>query len=282
MKRLVPACAVAILVAAVSVFSVGWKLAQPVQRRVGDSPPDLNAQSVVFQSDSGASVHGWWCPVKDSRGAVLLLPGIRANRLSMVDRAEFLRRANYSVLLMDFQGTGETNGHHITFGWKESRDVLAAVSFMRQSDPSNRVVILGSSLGGAAALLATPPLKVDGLVLESIYPSIEEATNNRLKIYLGPFGQLVAPLLLGQLSLRLGISVNDLRPIDHIASVTCPILIMTGEKDRRTTAEETRAIFARAKAPKDIWLVPRAAHVDLHRAARDEYESRVRAFLNRL
>ena len=131
-------------------------------------------------------------------------------------------------------------------------------------------------------MLATPPLKVEGLVLESVYPSIKEATDNRLRLYLGPFGGLVAPLLLGQLSLRLGISPDDLRPIDHIASVTCPILIMSGEKDRHTTAEETRAIFAGAKAPKDIWLVPRAAHVDLHKAARDEYESLVCALLNRL
>jgi fermentation-respiration switch protein FrsA (DUF1100 family) len=200
----------------------------------------------------------------------------------MVDRAAFLRHESYSVLLIDFQGTGETKGDHITFGWKESRDVLAAVRFIRQTSPSNRIAIVGSSLGGAAALLATPPLKVDGLVLESVYPTIEEAIGNRLKIYLGPLGRLAAPLLLGQLSLRLGISPNDLRPIDHIAGVTCPILIMSGEKDRHTTAEETRAIFACAKAPKEIWLVPRAAHVDLHRAARDEYESRVRAFLGRL
>src|SRR5215831_17508227 len=114
MKRLVLACTVAILVAAVPVFSVGWMLAQPVQRRIGDPPADLNAQPVTFQSESGATVHGWWCPVKDSRGAVLLLPGVRANRLSMVDRAGFLRRANYSVLLVDLQGTGETKGDHIT------------------------------------------------------------------------------------------------------------------------------------------------------------------------
>jgi alpha-beta hydrolase superfamily lysophospholipase len=253
MNRLVLACGIAILVAVVSIFSVGWILARPVQRRIGEPPADLNAQSVTFQSESGAIVHGWWCPVEDSLGAVLLLPGVRANRLSMVDRAGFLRRANYSVLLIDLQGTGETKGDHITFGWKEGRDVLAAVRFIRKSAPSNRVAIIGSSLGGAAALLATPPLKVDGLVLESVYPTIEEATGNRLKIYLGPFGRLAAPLLLGQLPLRLGISANDLRPIDHVASVTCPILIMSGEKDRHTTAEETRAIFVRAKAPKDLW-----------------------------
>ena len=50
----------------------------------------------------------------------------------MVERASFLRRAGYSTLLIDFQATGETKGDRITFGWKESRDVLAAVEFIRK------------------------------------------------------------------------------------------------------------------------------------------------------
>lgn len=162
-----------------------------VQTRIGNPPADLNAQPVAFASGSGANVHGWWCPIQDSRGAVLLLPGIRSNRLSMVDRARFLIRAGYSVLLIDFQATGETKGDHITFGWKESRDVLAATDFVRHVEPTSHVAVIGSSLGGVAALLATPPLKVDALVLEEVYPTIEIATRNRMENYLGAFGRMV-------------------------------------------------------------------------------------------
>jgi fermentation-respiration switch protein FrsA (DUF1100 family) len=282
MKRLVIICAAPIVLAAALSFSVSWMLAHPVQRPIGNPPTGLGAQSIAFPSDSGAMVHGWWCPAANSRGAVLLLPGIRTNRLSMVARARFLRRANYSVLLIDFQATGETRGDHITFGWKESRDVIAAVNFVRQGEPSSRIAIIGSSLGGAAALLATPPLKADGLILEAVYPSIEQATKNRLKIYLGSLGQRAAPLLLEQLPMRLGISAKDLRPIDRIASVVCPVLIMSGEKDNHTTAQETRALFAHATAPKELWLVPNTGHVDLHKAAPREYELRVLAFLKRM
>src|SRR5438874_10658071 len=139
MKRFAIICGTLIVVAIIGTISVGWLLAHPVQTRIGNPPADLNAQSVTFASDSGANVHGWWCPTQNSRGAVLLLPGIRANRLSMVDRARFLRRAGYSTLLIDFQATGETKGDHITFGWKESRDVLAAMDFIRHMDPVGRV-----------------------------------------------------------------------------------------------------------------------------------------------
>ena len=265
--------------AVICVLAVGWLLAHPVQTPIGNPPADLNAEPVTFASDSGASVHGWWCPIENASGAVLLLPGIRANRLSMVDRARFLRHAGYSVLLIDFQATGESKGDHITFGWKESRDVLAAVSFLRQVDPTGRVAIIGSSLGGVAALLATPPLKVDALVLEEVYPTIEIATRNRMENYLGPFGLALTPVLLHQLQWRLGVSPSQLRPVDHISSVDCPLFVISGEKDKNTRPSDTRMLTESARAPKQVWFVPNAGHVDLHRAARQKYETRVLAFL---
>jgi len=282
MKRLLFAFAALLGIPVVCVLSAGWMLAHPVQTRIGNPPVELNAQPVTFASDSGVNVHGWWCPIQNARGAVLLLPGIRANRLSMVDRARFLRRAGYSVLLIDFQATGETKGDHITFGWKESRDALAAINFLRHIDPTDRVAIIGSSLGGVAALLATPPLKVDALVLEEVYPTIEIATRNRMENYLGAFGRILTPVLLNQLQWRLGVSAWQLCPVDHIANVECPVLIISGEKDRSTRLSDTRMLFEHARSPKELWLVPNAGHVDLHRAVREDYESRILAFLKQM
>lgn len=282
MKRLVVIFAVLLGIGFLSVVSVGWLLAHPVQTRIVSPPADLNAQAVTFASDSGANVHGWWCPLQNRRGVVLLLPGIRANRLSMLDRARFLRRAGYSVLLIDFQATGETKGDHITFGWKESRDVLAAINFARQVDPTARIAIIGSSLGGVAALLATPPLKVDALVLEEVYPTIEIAIRNRMENYLGALGRFMTPVLSTQLQWRLGVSASQLRPVDHISSVECPMLIMGGEKDRNTRLSDTRMLIERARSSQEVWFVPNAGHVDLHRAAREDYESRVLAFLGKM
>ena len=282
MKRFVAIWVTVLVVIVVGTISIGWMLGHPVQLRIGDPPADLNAEPVNFESDSGASVHGWWCPVRNSRGAVLLLPGIRANRLSMVDRARFLHLAGYSVLLIDFQATGETKGDRITFGWKESRDAIAAVNFIRNAEPASRVAVIGSSLGGVATLLATPPLKLDALILEAVPPTIEIATRNRLENYLGLLGRFAAPVLLKQLHVRLGISADDLRPIDHIADVGCPVFIMSGEKDRSTRPEDIETLSSRAQSPKQLWFVPKAGHVDLHKAAGAEYESRVLAFLEQM
>jgi alpha-beta hydrolase superfamily lysophospholipase len=158
-KWLFALAAIFLMIGIAVPIAIGWALAAPVQISVGKGPSDLGSEAVEFKSDSGAIVKDWWCPTVNSRGVVLLLPGICANRSSMVDRARFLRRAGYSALLIDFQATGETKGDYITFGWKEGRDALAAIDFIHHVDPSARVATIGSSLGGVAALLANATVK---------------------------------------------------------------------------------------------------------------------------
>ncbi|HEY5992436.1 MAG TPA: hypothetical protein VIU10_07640 [Candidatus Udaeobacter sp.] len=78
---------------------------------------------------------------------------------------------------------------------------------------------------------------------------------------------------------QLGISASQLRPVDHISNVECQVFIISGEKDRKTRPPDTRMLVERARTSKQVWFVPNAGHVDLHRAARQEYETRVLAFL---
>jgi uncharacterized protein len=265
--------------AVAAVYWLGGQLAAPWPQRVGAPPAELGCSEIAFPSASGSRIRGWFCPVTPRRGSILLLPGVRANRLSMVERGRFLHRAGYSVLLIDFQATGESPGDCITFGWLESRDARAAVDFLRTAHPGEPVAVIGSSLGGAAAVLADPPLPMDALVLEALYPTIERATENRLAIRFGPAGRLAAPLLLFQLPFRLGVEAGALRPIDRIGSLQVPLFIISGNEDRHTTREDTLLLYRRVRPPKTLWLVPGAAHVDLHRFAGAEYERRVLAFL---
>ena len=257
----------------------GWRLSRPVPVRVGPPPGELDAEPIAFASESGSVIHGWFSRTGTDRGAVLLLPGVRSNRLAMVRRAEFLRAAGYSTLLIDFQATGESQGDLITFGWRERYDVLAAVRALHDRLPGEPIGIVGISLGGAATLLAIPPLDVQAVVLEAVYPSIDVAVKNRLEMRLGPLGSMLAPLLLLQLQTRVGASPSDLRPIDHISQLRCPLLVIGGMADRHTTVGDTRALYEAAREPKQLWLVPGADHVDLLDLMGDRYRERVRAFL---
>lgn len=269
----------AFILGVIFVWNMGSVLVAPANRPIGNPPADLHAQSVEFPSASGATIHGWLVAGQPGKGVVILMHGIHANRLSLVARAEFLSRAGYSVLLFDFQGHGESIGTNITFGFLESRDATAAVNFVRQKFPGEKTGVIGVSLGAAAALLAEPPLPVSALVLESSYPTIYQATENRMALRFGFLGKLATPLLICQLKPRLGIGVDDLKPIQHAGKITVPKFFIAGTADRDTTLAESQALFAAAAEPKQLWLVEGAAHVDMHAFAKAEYETRLLAFL---
>jgi fermentation-respiration switch protein FrsA (DUF1100 family) len=274
----------AVVIVLVAVAGVAWvtggELSAPAQRLVGAPPADLGAENVVFPSASGSQIHGWFAPGTSGRGAVLLLHGVRGDRRDMVSRAEFLHRLGYAVLLIDFQAHGESPGDRITFGDRESRDVVAALSYLKQREPGERLGALGVSLGAASLVLAEGRSHMDAVILESMFPTIEQAVVDRLRLHLGPVGPVMAPLLLVQFQTRLGTSVERLRPVDRIGLLGAPVLILSGTLDKNTTLEEARAIFAAAHPPKEFWAVEGAAHVDLHSYAKAEYERRVAAFLS--
>ena len=179
---------------------------------------------------------------------------------------------------INFQAHGESSGNHITFGKLESKDAAAAVQFLRQNAPGEKVGVVGESMGGAAALLASPALNVDALALELVYPTIEEAVSNRIAMRLGNWSRILTNLLVLQLRPRVGVSANELRPIDTVSRITCPKLFIAGAKDQHTTLEESKRLYDTAIEPKEFWVVEGAAHQDLHKAAKNEYENRLLSF----
>jgi fermentation-respiration switch protein FrsA (DUF1100 family) len=198
----------------------------------------------------------------------------------MVARAQFLNAAGYSVLLFDFQANGESPGSHVTFGRLESLDASAAVAYMHSRLPGQKIAALGESMGGAAAALAKPPLSVDALVLEEVYPDLKDAVKDRMAVYLGPVGRFLSPVLWLQLRPRLGFSADDLRPIDHVSEMHMPKLFIAGAEDDHTTIAESKALFAAAAEPKSLWIVAGAKHVNLYAYTPIEYRKRILDFLN--
>ena len=276
-KLLIPIL-ILILTFLVGVWLAGGILSAPARQAVGEAPPDLAAEAVQFQSSSGATIKGWFIRGKKGAGAVILMHGVRANRVSMLDRARFLSRAGFSVLLFDFQAHGESSGDQITFGYLESKDAQAAVDFMRTKAEGERIGVIGVSMGGAAALLASPPLDVNAMVLEMVYPSLDQAVSNRLSMRLGGWARILRPALTWQFKLRSGVSVNALQPSQKVTEITVPKLFIAGAEDQHTTLGESRQMFDAAAGPKALWIVERAAHVDLYAMEKEQYEHRVRSF----
>jgi fermentation-respiration switch protein FrsA (DUF1100 family) len=276
-RRALIAFACLLVLATGAVFGAGEYLSSPARHPVGDPPAELFATAVAIPSPKG-EVAGWVARGADS-GAVLLLHGVRSDRRQMQERALLLNRLGYTVLLIDLASHGESAGKRITFGAHEAHSVRAALAYLRRALPGEKIGVIGVSLGAAAAVLSKPGRTIDALVVESMYPTIEAAVENRLAARMGPPGAWLAPLLLQQIPLRTEVPLAALRPIDAMAQLACPVLVIGGALDVQTPAAETRRIFAAARGPKQLWIVDGAAHVDLHRYAASEYEPRIGAFL---
>jgi pimeloyl-ACP methyl ester carboxylesterase len=259
----------------------GEVVTSPARRNVGPAPADLAAEPVAIDNPPGGTVRGWFSPGKHGFGAVLLLHGVGSSRRQMVKRARFLHAEGYSVLLIDLPAHGESSGERITFGYQEASGVRTAMQFLRQALPGERTAVIGVSMGAASVVFSGETPAPDAVVLESMYPTIEEAVVDRLKMRLGSFGGIFAPPFLWQLSLWVGVSPDRLNPIEHLASLHAPVLIAAGTEDRYTTVAETKRLFSTAAAPKELWLVEGAAHVDLHAFSPTAYEEKISAFLGK-
>jgi uncharacterized protein len=265
-----------------TAWILGEFLTHPVRHAIGSIPTDLqsrNTQSIVFTSNSGRPVKGWFIPGKPGRGAIVLFHPVRGDRRSLLNRARLLSEDGYSVLLFDFQAHGESPGDLISFGYFERLDAQAAVKWLRAKLPGEKIGGLGVSLGGAAALLAD--LDLDAWVLEMVYPSIDQAIGNRLGRVLGPIGWGLRPLLTVQCRLRFGVDAEVLRPIDHIHRITSPKLLIAGSLDQHTPLVEAQSLFDAAVEPKEFWIRSGAKHVDLYEVDRASYRQRVLAFFDR-
>ncbi len=283
----VSACTAAVLLGAIGVGELLTGSAPTaVDSLAGTLSTDFPVERVQIPVNASSrgpdtSVHGWLARGTHGGDVVVLVHSIRSNRVEMLSRAKFLNARGYGVLLIDLQAHGETPGQRITFGARESEDVEAAVTFLQENFPSARIAAIGVSLGAAAIVLAQRALKLDAVVLESLHPTIEEAVENRLRLHLGEFGTSLSPLLLSQLSFRLNLSPSELNPITRIGDLNAPVLLISGTDDRHTTVAEAERLFAAARQPKELWIVPGGGHSNMHAYAGKQYENRILDFLER-
>lgn len=280
MQRLLIAGLVLAAVALVLSLAAGEWLTRPARAPIGAPPAGITAEAVRMPWGDGQQVSGWFLPGRPGEGATLLLHGVHGNRLQMLARARWLQREGIASLLIDLPSHGESSGERITFGRREATGVDATLGWLRARLPAERIGVIGVSLGGASALFAERRPELDALVLESVYPTITDAVEDRLTSRLGAPGAWAAPLLLLQIPLRLGFGAQDLRPIAALPDVHAPVFITAGTEDRSTRWVETERMFAAAREPKTLWPVPGAGHVDLHDFAAAAYEARLGPWLH--
>jgi pimeloyl-ACP methyl ester carboxylesterase len=271
--------AVILIIAGTYLASTG--LQDSSNHFVGRPPLDLQASNITFASGAGVLIHGWLVPGKPRQGVVLLLHSVRGDRREMISRAEFLRKRGYAVLMIDFQSHGENRGNRITYGDLESRDVTGALQYLRHKLPGEKVAVIGVQMGADAFVLAEDRPPVVAAVLEQMYPTINRAVASRVRSNIGPLAPLFSWLVMLETQSQHEIPANRLSASERLPKIGAPVLIVNGTEDNHVTITEARDELAAAAAPKELWAVEGAGHVNLHEFAKAEYERRVGDFIAR-
>ena len=199
---------------------------------------------VTFTTDDGVSLAGRLFGGQNSGGAgVVLAHMYPADQTSWYDYARRLADEGYVALAFDFRGYGESGGNKQID--QIDRDVAAALDEIRAQGVT-RVVLVGASMGGTAALMVAARQPVQGVIT------------------------LSAPVEFEGLSAKVAVT-----------KVMAPKLFIGAEDDAGGPA--ARALAGVAPEPKDVAVFPGSDHgTDLLRGAqRDAVLTRMDAFLAR-
>jgi pimeloyl-ACP methyl ester carboxylesterase len=237
-------------------------------------------EDVTFSSTDGINLKGWFLPQANSSRAVVLLHGVSANRLQLLQRALWLHDLGYNVFLYDARGCGESAPVHPSFGYAETQDLLGALNWL-QSRGMNQIGCIGFSQGAATLLLASGqlPPSVRAVVAEASYATMRDTVDNHFRIHTGLpsgyFGALAVPMA----EWKLGLNMDDVSPLREIPKLKVPVYLVGGTSDVIAPVAGIQKLYAAALCDKKLWLIEWAGHGDFFSYAQDQYKQRVGDFL---
>jgi alpha-beta hydrolase superfamily lysophospholipase len=311
-RRLIRIALILLLFPPVLAAVAGWLVApaflHPIRREL---TPDLireaDASFAVthsFRQDfdvrapDGVLLRGWKVAPPQPNGSwVLLLHGVADNRVGVIGQSEFLLRAGYSVVMMDARAHGATDGPIATYGWLERNDTRAVIDALLLSEhvgaglapptltaPPFHIFALGESMGAGIVLQsAAADPRIEAVVAEAPFANLREAAYDYAGLRKYPWlgKTLFAPgtwTLLYRDEKLAGFPVAEVSPVEAVAARAFPVLLICDELDVALPCRHAEMIYAAARGPKQLWVVPGAFHTAAYGFEPEEFRRRVLTF----
>lgn len=239
-------------------------------------PQDL----IEFPTRDGMTLRGWWMKHPDPKGVIIFSHGYMMNRSEPTAVAAWAFDQGYSCLLYDFPGHGRAPKAVVTLGIREQDDVRAAVKWVK-SQTDAKIILWGSSMGGAASAYASVDTPVAALILNSAYASLRSASENwwyiwggkKLQFILGP--SAIFARRMGGFSLDEGNVVAALR------QTSIPTLLIHGDKDPLVPLSEAQKNLE-ARDGIELEVSPDCSHSEPRLFFPAEYFVCMKKFLDKL
>lgn len=263
---------------------VADKLSHPTRRPIASTPAELGMQyeDVQFYSTiDNIPLKGWYI---DSPGdkVILVMHGRNNNRAggALPSIMKGLYEHGYDALAFDFRAHGESGGDRYSLGLQETRDVDAALQYLKGRGVTE-VGGLGFSMGAATELLAAPDhpeMKV--LVSDSSFASLPALLDKELPKASG-LPAFFNPGILFMGKLLYGLDLSATKPVQSIPRLNDrPLFLIHGIDDALVPVSQAYELQKAAENnPKlEFWVVEGAGHTGNYDADPQQYMQRLLAF----
>ena len=231
-------------------------------------------EEVAFTTADGLRLEGWYVPSRNG-ATVIVFPGRKGPQAP----ARMLASHGYGVLLFDRRGEGASEGDPNALGWAGTRDLEAAVSYLRARDDvdDGHIGGLGLSVGGEMLLhfaAETDDLKAvvsEGAGIRSVREATELTGSERL----------VAAPVFALVTGATAVFASDLPPPslkDLSAEISVPVFFIYATPGQGGESL-SQTYYEAARQPKEIWAAE-GGHTGALEAQPEEYERRVVGFFD--
>jgi len=267
----------------------------PPRFQTDDNPKryGLDYEEVVFPTSDGLTLRGWFIPAasaslepsgkgemaRNTCATILVGHGYPFDKANILRHALFLH-PRFHLFVFDFRYFGESDGAYTTAGLLETRDVQAAVEYVKSRSDVNpeRIGAMGFSMSASAFMLTKHP-DIKAIVADSPYATLEGLIARQFFFFPGFTKWPFVTLTKLYARLLLGVRVSDAAPTDVVKDLNAPLLIIHGDADSQIPLEHSQVIYANANPDKtQFWIVPGADHGFAHGLEGPRYEVRVREF----
>jgi pimeloyl-ACP methyl ester carboxylesterase len=238
---------------------MGWFIPSPVHPTSAAQPDNLQAENSQVTQSAMIICHGY--------------PFDKGNVLPMI---KFLHTQCH-LFLFDFRAMGESDGNLTTAGYLEREDIRAAIDFLETKGIKD-IGIWGLSMGAATALMASQDSRVKAIIADSPYASMDKLLDELLRnlfFMKKPFKALLKKL--GEWLLK--IELSQVHPERTVQNAQKPIFIIHGDQDSQVHLSHS-LMLKKANPNIQLWIVKDAHHGEAHQLYPEEYEKKVREFLN--
>ena len=246
-------------------------------RPVNKGTPTQKFETIKLQSNK--TIECWSIKTDSAKGTVILFHGYSGQKSSLLDKSDEFIKLGYNTLLVDFMGSGGSEGNQTTMGFKEAEEVKTTFDYLARNG-EKKIYLFGTSLGAVAILKAISDYQLNprGIIIECPFGSMYETICARFQLMKIPSFPM-AGLLGFWGGVQNGFWAFEHNSTEYAKSVKCPTLLLYGEQDQKVNRREIDKIYSNLNCKKELKTYPLAAHENYLTSYKQQWIQDVKSFM---